>query len=122
MKRVLLSGLIGAALLAPVVGEATVANWTNTGTLTFAPQVDAVNFFNTGTIDIFTTLPFQTANTLNFYNNGTLRGRVGFQFDTDSTLTGLRRMANSFSRPNFPCSAVVISRRRDPATGATSSM
>ncbi len=47
------------------------------------PQVDATAFENNGTITTFTTLPYDTANTLFYTNNasGVMTGDVGFRFE-----------------------------------------
>lgn len=72
--------------------------WSNTGLMFLdmgeAPQIDATNFYNSGTIDLLTLLPFETQNTLNFTNRGVLRGSVGFQFDTVPAGKSRRPAAN----------------------------
>jgi hypothetical protein len=100
MKR-LSSLVLIFALVVPQLARATDATYFNSGVITFPPQVDATNFFNTGTIQINTSLPFETSNTRNFTNNGTLNGSVGFRFDTINTANGLRTMAaNYVNGPN----------------------
>jgi hypothetical protein len=60
------------------------------------PQIDALNFLNDGTFDLFTTLPFDTSSTLNFTNNGTMIGSVGFRFDNAPPNSGQRKLASTF--------------------------
>src|SRR5882672_9719173 len=95
MKRFLISMLFSLMLL-PYLGWATDAFYINNGTVMFPPQIDATNFINNGSFDIFTVLPFDTSNTQNFTNNGTMFGSVGFRFDTAPSTSGTRRMAASF--------------------------
>lgn len=105
MKR-LFSSILLAAALAPLAGYSeTVNTWTNAGTLTFPPQVDATNFINYGIFDIFTSSPFDTSNTRNFTNNGSMFGSVGFRFDTaprnnNGQLIAPRRLAANFHNRN----------------------
>src|SRR5215208_1584179 len=74
--------------------RATDDTYTNFGAVTDpAPQIDAINFVNEGTFDIFTQFPFDTSNTLNVTNRGTLTGTVGYRFD-QVTGSGRRRSAN----------------------------
>src|SRR2546425_11519522 len=98
MKRFLISGLLGLMLL-PRLGHATDQFYINNGTITFPPQIDAINVINNGSFDFSlnpTIFPFDTSNTQNFTNNGTMFGSVGFQFDTAPSTSGTRTMAASF--------------------------
>lgn len=72
----------------------------NAGVITNAIQIDAVNFLNLGTFtNLFTTLPYDTQNTVNFTNRGVMSGSVGFHFDTiDSTLNTRRPLINFDNR------------------------
>ena len=79
-------------LLSPLVAMATDSIYQNTGFIIYAPgysgntvlnlpQVDATTFVNSGTWDIVTVKPYQTANTLNYTNEGSMVGEVGWEFD-----------------------------------------
>ena len=105
MKRWLLFGL--CCLLGNLRTQAADAFYINNGTITFPPQIDAVNFVNNGVFNISTVLPdplfvtepsppFITANTRNFTNNGSLFGTPGWQFDNGPTAEGPRVWADSF--------------------------
>src|SRR5262245_46212929 len=105
MKRWLLLGLF--CLLGNVRTQAADAFYINNGTVTFPPQIDAVNFVNNGIFSISTILPdplfvtepsppFMTANTLNFTNTGSLLGTPGWQFDNGATAEGPRVWADNF--------------------------
>lgn len=100
MKRLLFSSWMSAVLL-PFMGLATDAYYINNGYVYSAPVIDATNFVNNGTFDIFTyPLPFETSNTRNFTNNGTMTGGVGWRFDTAPAGTGVRKMAANFFNGN----------------------
>lgn len=97
MKRSVITGLLSLMLLAQVSGAADLF-YTNNGSVTFPPQIDAINFINNGTFDFrnnTTIFPFDTSNTQNFTNNGTMIGAVGFRFDNSPSI-GPRKMAASF--------------------------
>src|SRR5438309_10627198 len=99
MKRLLTSGLLSLMLLLPRIGWATDQFYINNGTVTFPPQIDAINFINNGSFDFSlnpTLLPFDTSNTQNFTNNGTMFGSVGFLFDNSPAESGTRRPAANF--------------------------
>ncbi len=105
MKRLLISGLLGLALL-PRAGVAAALLYENTGT-TLNPQVDALNFVNKGLFQASGTAPYETWSTLNFTNavgtysgSGTMVGLPGFRFSTTSPLNGMRSMASSFFNDN----------------------
>ena len=69
----------------------------NSGTINNAnlPNIDATNFYNSGSWNIYTApLPYQTANTLNYTNNGTMTGSVGWEFDYGTGSSGRRMSAN----------------------------
>src|SRR5438093_5312726 len=98
MKQFFIPGLLNLLLLAQI-GRATDAFYINNGTVTFPPQIDAINFINNGSFDFSlnpTILPFDTSNTQNFTNNGTMFGSVGFRFDTGPSESGTRRPAANF--------------------------
>ena len=103
MMRLLLSVLAGMLLLPGVAPQArgAAAFYVNNGTVTDPPVIDATNFVNNGTFDLYTLFPpdpFETFDTLNFTNNGTMTGRVGWRFSTapSPAVGGPRRMAASF--------------------------
>ncbi len=111
MKRLLISGLMSLILL-PRVGAAADAFYINTGNVD-TPQVDAINFVNQGRFlafgqdDTGLLYPYETANTINYTNktgsfsgSGTMIGSPGFRFESYSTTTGLRTMANTFFNGN----------------------
>jgi hypothetical protein len=105
MKRLLLSGLMGLALLPPAA-VAVDAFYINSGTV-LNPQVDAINFVNKGLFQASGSYPYETFSTLNYTNkvgtfsgSGTMDGSPGFRFDTCSSATGMRTMASSFFNDN----------------------
>jgi hypothetical protein len=95
---------VGALLLVagllPSVAQAADAVWDNSGTVTDPPQIDATNFVNSGLIDIFTSLPFETSDTLNYTNSGTMIGTPGWFFLTSPANTGHDRPAANFVNLN----------------------
>src|SRR5579883_396152 len=97
--RLQLSLLLGTCLTV-IPALATDSLWQNSGTINSAPQIDASNFVNTGSITIATTLPFETAHTLNFTNSGTMIGSPGWIFDDSAPNTGDREFARSFANLN----------------------
>src|SRR6266705_646239 len=68
--RAFCSAVLLCLTLAPFAAFGTDDFYFNFGTVTEPPQVDAVNFVNYGTFNIFTTDPFETSNTRNFTNYG----------------------------------------------------
>jgi hypothetical protein len=91
--------LLVASLVAyPLVGMATDSIYINTGTINgVPPNVDATNFYNSGTWNISTTAAYQTANTLNYTNVSAMTGSVGWEFDFGpSTSGGPRSWSASF--------------------------
>src|ERR1041385_7582160 len=95
MKRFVTLAALSFMLL-PHALRATDLYYTNNGTITDPPQIDAINFINNGTFDIFTTYPFDTSNTRNFTNNGTMIGSVGFRFDNAPASSGTRSLSANF--------------------------
>jgi hypothetical protein len=92
-----------ALLFSPANARATDLIWTNVGVITEPPQIDAENFFNAGTIDIFISgfpLPFETSNTRNFTNSGTMISTPGWIFDNAPNNLGERKVADSFVNLN----------------------
>ena len=56
------------------------------------PQVDAINFYNSGTWAIATGSPYETANTLTYTNTGggSMSASPGWEFDLGPTTAGSR--------------------------------
>jgi hypothetical protein len=76
--------LLSGVILTPLAGMATDSIYINTGAINNSniPEVDATNFFNSGTWNIFgLALPYQTSHTLNYTNTGTMVSSVGWEFD-----------------------------------------
>lgn len=79
--------MVAGCLTAALAGQcATIPLWTNSGTITFPPQIDALAVRNDGWLGtqffpLFTSFPFDTSNTQNFTNNRYMYGSVGFRFD-----------------------------------------
>lgn len=71
----------------------------------YPPVVDATNFVNNNSFTVnFTTFTlntsfYETSDTLYYTNNGSMVANTGFQFDTQSTSTGMRTMAGNFINP-----------------------
>lgn len=92
--------------LGPVPVQATDATWINNGTIVVAPNIDATNVINNGSMTISTyPLPFDTSNTQNFTNSGSMSGSVGFRFDnaprnSSGTLIGQRKLSKYFVNRN----------------------
>jgi hypothetical protein len=90
-------------LLSPFAALATQSLYSNTGAINGnPPQVDATNFYNSGTWNIFTQSPYETQNTLNYTNTGTsptsgsMIGSIGWEFDYGPLTNGGRGMSASF--------------------------
>lgn len=85
-----------APLLVLGTAQAADQTWGNTGLISVPPQIDALNFVNTGTIEILTDQAFETSNTRNFTNSGTMLGTPGWHFATIPTDVGVATPAASF--------------------------
>src|ERR1039458_1551368 len=102
LTRQLDGGLLSILLLLvlagfPVAVQATDALYTSPASVTTpVPQVDATNFYNAGSWNIFTTLRFTTAHTLNYTNIGTMNGSVGWEFDWGPSIAGMRSWSANF--------------------------
>src|ERR1041384_1463385 len=94
MKRWLFLSLV--CLLGNPSVQAADEFYINNGSIFNAPQIDAINFINNGTINIFTSAPFETASTLNFTNTGVMFGSPGWRLDNGPASDGQRRWAASF--------------------------
>jgi hypothetical protein len=99
--------LLAGLILSPLVVIAAGSGYTNTTTIIYVPgysgntvrsiQVDATNFVNFGTWEIYTyPAPYHTANTLNYINEGAMYGWVGWDFALYPSTTGQRGMSASF--------------------------
>ena len=87
--------------LGPVTVQATDTTWINNGTIVAAPNIDATNVINNGSMTVSTSLPFDTSNTQNVTNSGVMTGSVGFRFDnaprsSSGQLIGQRKPAKNF--------------------------
>jgi hypothetical protein len=108
VKWLLLCGLLGFAWTRPALaGNET---YVNNGIVSYPgtqyaypPDIDATNFINTGSFTInFTVIPlgqplFETSDTANYTNTGTMVGNTGFQFDDQSSVSGLHTFSTSFN-------------------------
>ncbi|HEY3931665.1 MAG TPA: hypothetical protein VGM58_04780 [Verrucomicrobiae bacterium] len=92
-------------LLSPLAAMATDSTATFSGSINNAnlPNVDATNFYNSGSWNIVTTpLPYETQHTLNYTNtgngttSGSMIGSVGWEFDYGPLTDGGRGMSASF--------------------------
>ena len=99
--------LVRAAWAQPSATYVNNAIVTYPGTLGYVPTIDATNFVNNSTFTInFTTLTFfnstvfETADTINYTNMGSMVANTGFNFDTQSSFDGSRRMAGTFYNPS----------------------
>ena len=79
-------------LLLPMAVFATDQTYINTGTIIGTPpQVDAINFFNSGTWSIATPgAPYETANTQTYTNKSSMFGAPGWEFDLGPSIFGSR--------------------------------
>ena len=88
-------------ILSPLIGLATDSIYINTGTIYGTPpQVDATNFYNSGTWSISTAGPYKTANTLNYTNISSMVGSVGWEFDHGPLPIGGRGWSANFVNNN----------------------
>ena len=131
MNWPLVCGLVGMALAstALVAGDFSGDTYVNNaivsypGTDPYPPVIDATNFINNNSFTInFTSIsglgqPFyETWNTANYTNNGLLMANSGFQFDNQSSVSGLRTpSANFFNPGTISCGSV--SDTSDPLLG-----
>jgi hypothetical protein len=69
---------------------------------TTPPQVDAINFYNSGTWAIATGSPYETANTLTYTNTGggSMSASPGWEFDLGPTTAGFRTWSSVFFNDN----------------------
>ena len=76
-------------ILGPLVAMGTDSIYINTGAINGTPpNVDATNFYNSGTWNIFTLAPYETANTQNYTNVAAMTGAVGWEFDFGTSTSG----------------------------------
>jgi hypothetical protein len=107
MQWPLLCGVLGLSLTH--LAKAADSGYTNNavisfpGTEQYPPQIDATNFVNNGSFTInFQTLTFnnqlfETSDTLNYINSSSMSCNTGFNFDNQSSSSGMRSMAASFN-------------------------
>lgn len=102
-----LLGLLLSPLLVMMADSQTEPLFSNTGAINGTPpQVDATNFYNSGTWNIFTSAPYQTQDTLNYTNtgNGTSSGLMvgenGWEFDFGPLPLGGRGWSADFFNDN----------------------
>ena len=98
MKRQILSGLAGLAIVSVALGR-TDPTFINNNVMIFPsviypvpPMIDATNFINNSafidnTFNSLFVTPYATANTVNYTNFGVLGALEGFRFDTYNTHT-----------------------------------
>lgn len=100
--------LLSCLALVPLVVRGIDATYISPPSVTFPiPQIDAINFYNAGTWNIFTLSPFETAHTLNYTNKGSMTGSVGWEFDWGAPVLGPRSWsANFFNDNNATITAV----------------
>jgi hypothetical protein len=100
----LVAGLVGL----PLAASATLGTW-NSGDYgsyfsTPAPQIDATNFYNTGTWSINTLTPYPTLyttrNTLNYTNKAGMTAQPGWEFDYGPLGLGGRGWSANFFNDN----------------------
>jgi len=88
--------------LAPALLQATDYIYENDGTVNApvpdaTPQVDAINFVNTGnfTVNFTTAQQYKTKNTQNYTNTGTMSAQYGFDLE-NFPVSGVSKMSGSF--------------------------
>ena len=85
--------LLAGVCLCPLAGMATDPIFINSGIISGTPpQVDATNFYNSGTWAIATVSPYETANTLTYTNTGggSMTASPGWEFDLGPATAGSR--------------------------------
>lgn len=86
--------LLAGVCLCPMTGMATDSIFINSGLISgIPPQVDATNFYNSGTwTNISVGSPYETANTLTYTNTGGgwMTASPGWEFDLGPATTGSR--------------------------------
>ena len=83
-------------VLSVFAAKATDSLYSNSGTISTPIQVDATNFYNSGTWNISTATPYETQNTLNYTNAGSMTGSVGWEFDFGPLPLGGRGLSANF--------------------------
>jgi hypothetical protein len=84
-------------VLSVFAAKATDSLYSNSGTISgIPPNVDATNFYNSGTWNISTATPYETKNTLNYTNAGSMTGSVGWEFDFGPLPLGGRGLSANF--------------------------
>ena len=84
MNRLVVTLLLGLSSgLVAWSGVNTSPSYVNNGivnAVTGVPQIDATSFINNGSFSVFTSIPYDTLNTLTFTNTGLISGS-NFRFD-----------------------------------------
>ena len=88
-----LLGLVLSVFAAKATDSLDIFSGTISGT---PPNVDATNFYNSGTWNISTATPYETQNTLNYTNAGSMTGSVGWEFDFGPLPLGGRGLSANF--------------------------
>ena len=91
--------LLCCLVVNPLMVSGQSATWDSRNVGAFintAPQIDATNFYNEATWNIFTFSSFETAHTLNYTNIGSMTGSLGWEFDWGPSISGQRSMAANF--------------------------
>src|ERR1017187_7608994 len=106
MKRKILSGLAGLAMVTMALGR-TDPSYVNNVVQIFnppgaPPSIDATSFINNSafivnTYNSYLTAPYETANTVNYTNFGVLGALEGLRFDTFHPSTGLYTNAGTLN-------------------------
>jgi hypothetical protein len=90
MKRLL---FVFLSVLAGFSARATDEFWINSGVVSTAPQIDATNVVNLGTMAFTNTAPFETSNTRNFTNRGMMISTVGWKLQHSPSGNGIAKAA-----------------------------
>src|SRR6267142_6603969 len=89
--------LLGANVASvPLAAWAADSLWSSSGSVSLPPQIDATNFYNSDSWNIFTTKRFTTAETLNYTNTGTMNGIVGWDFSWHPFSAGSAHWSSTF--------------------------
>src|SRR6267378_3446656 len=89
--------LLGATVASvPLAVRATDPSWTSSGSVSSPINIDATNFYNSDTWNIFTPKRFTTAATLNYTNTGTMNSIVGWDFSWHPVSAGSAHWSSTF--------------------------
>jgi hypothetical protein len=114
MKRLFLTGFLSLAAAGGAFGQLT--GYTNNGSITSAPQIDATNFVNNGSMNFSlgvsigsstsigvvnpSSPPFDFSDVVTFTNRGIMSDDVGWRFDTEPSVSGFAHRAAGFANQN----------------------